>query len=291
MEPVPLSRRAFLGTSGGVALAAAGLLSKRAGASIPAQGRNAYGGLVLSTDLYASEAPQRFAFALAKGADYASGPPIRLAYGPQVGKNKVELGEPVSATLHKRGLPKGRGIYTADIVTPAAGVYAAVLRIKGKQVPVAFQVNEQSSVPVVGGAAPRVPSPTVANPLDAKPICTRSPKCPLHDRSLDTVIGAGKPVVVMFATPARCESQYCGPVLDELLSFRDSYADRVDFVHVEIYQNNRTTDTISTVQMWGLPGEPWVFAVDGAGNVVAGLDGAFGTDEQEQLVQKLVGPA
>ena len=291
MEPARLSRRAFLGASGGVALAAAGLLSNRAGAIVPAQQRNAYGGLVLSTDLYASESPQRFAFALAKGRDYASGPPVVLAYGPQVGKHKVQLGEPTRATLHRRGLPKGRGIYTADVVTPAAGVYAAVLRVKGKQVPLAFQVNEQSSVPVVGAAAPRVASPTTADPLDVKPICTRSPKCPLHDRSLDTMIGAGRPVVVMFATPARCQSQYCGPVLDDLLSFREKYTDAVDFVHVEIYQNNRTTDTISTVQAWGLPGEPWVFGVDGAGNVVARLDGAFGTDEQEELVQKLVGPA
>ena len=31
------------------------------------------------------------------------------------------------------------------------------------------------------------------------------------------MIGSGKPVAVMFATPARCQSLYCGPVLDELL--------------------------------------------------------------------------
>ena len=35
--------------------------------------------------------------------------------------------------------------------------------------------------------------------------------------SLAEVIGAGTPVAAMFATPALCASQYCGPVLDELL--------------------------------------------------------------------------
>jgi hypothetical protein len=285
-----LSRRAFLGVSGGMVLAAAGGLSQISGASTPSR-RASYGGLVLSTDVHASEAPQRFAFALAKGSRYASGPEIQIAYGPQTDKNKATLGTFQPSVLHKRGLPSGRGIYTTEIVVPTAGVYEGVLKVKGKQVPLAFQVNETSAVPAIGQAAPRAASPTVAAPLDVTPICTRHPRCPLHDRSLDTLIGAGRPVVLMFATPARCQSQYCGPVLDDLLSFKDRYADRVDFVHVEIYQNNRTSDTIPTVQAWGLPGEPWVFGVDGAGNVVATLDGAFGTDEQERLVQKLLGPA
>jgi hypothetical protein len=283
--PLP-SRRAFLAASGGLVLATASSLHEGTGASAP-QPRGAYGALVLSTDVYASEAPQRFAFALAKGKDYASGPAVQLAYGPRTKRNAT-LGPFGPSVLHKRGLPRGRGIYTADIVVPTAGVYVAIAKVKGKHVPFAFQVEKQSATPVVGQAAPRAASPTIANPLDADPICTRDPACPLHEASLDTLIGAGKPVVVMFATPARCQSRYCGPVLDDLLSLKGTYADRVDFVHVEIYQNPRTTDTISTVGAWGLPGEPWVFGVDGAGAVVSRLDGAFGTDEQEQLVQKLI---
>jgi hypothetical protein len=54
--------------------------------------------------------------------------------------------------------------------------------------------------------------------------------------SLASLIGAGKPVAALFATPARCSSQYCGPVLDEMLHIMAPYQDRITFVHTEIYQ-------------------------------------------------------
>jgi hypothetical protein len=288
--PAPtLSRRAFLAATGGVVLAAAGGTSGLgigdAGATAPAKKK--YGALVLSTDIYASEAPQRLAFALARGTRYASGPRAQLAYGPQI-KKRARLGDFGSTVLHDRGLPKARGIYTADIVVPAPGPYVAIAGLKGQEVPFAFQVKEQAEAPATGQPAPRDASPTLASPLGVDPICTRNPQCPLHDVSLDSVVGSGKPVAVMFATPARCESRYCGPVLDDLLTLTDAYADRITFVHVEIYQNLRTARLISTVEAWGLPGEPWLFGIDPGGTLAERLDGAFGTDEQEQLLQRLV---
>ncbi len=106
--------------------------------------------------------------------------------------------------------------------------------------------------------------------------------------SLDTAIGAGKPVAVMLATPALCQSRYCGPVLDDLLTLTDQYKDRITFVHVEIYTNLSGNETTPTVQAWGIQTEPWLFGVDATGNVVSRLDGAFGHDEQQQLLQRLV---
>jgi hypothetical protein len=120
-----------------------------------------------------------------------------------------------------------------------------------------------------------------------KPICTRTPKCPLHDVSLATVIGAGTPVAVMFATPALCQSQYCGPVLDELLDIRAPFADAVTFVHVEIYRSNRGADVAPTVAAWGLPSEPWFYTIDPAGTIVGRLDGAFGGDEMRSQLEAL----
>ena len=37
----------------------------------------------------------------------------------------------------------------------------------------------------------------------------------------------GKPVIAMFATPARCQSRYCGPVLDQLIELAPAYGDRI----------------------------------------------------------------
>ena len=57
---------------------------------------------------------------------------------------------------------------------------------------------------------------------------------------------------------------------------------------VEIYQNNETTDLISTVNAWGpLQGEPWLFGVGANGLVTQRLDGAFDQTEMQGLLDNL----
>jgi hypothetical protein len=280
MPSSDMSRRAFLAGAGSVAAAVltgaptawAGARAKRAPLSP----------LVLSSDLYATPEPQRLAFAIAKGAEYASGAPAKVALAaPGARRGKV-----YPTTLHRAGLPKGRGVYVAEVVLDQAGVWDALALTQGRRVPFAIEVKERAEVPVVGAAAPRAPSPTLADPLGVHPICTRRPRCPLHDVSLSTVIGAGTPVAAMFATPALCQSQYCGPVLDELLKLRRSFPG-VTFVHVEIYRSNRGADLSPTVEAWQLPSEPWLFTIDTAGTITGRLDGAFGGDEMRARLEAL----
>ena len=111
--------------------------------------------------------------------------------------------------------------------------------------------------------------------------------CPLHTQSLSTVIGAGKPVAALFATPARCQSQYCAPVLDEFLDTITSYGDQIVPVHIEIYQKPTGTALISTVEAWRLPSEPWLFGIDATGTVQSRIDGAFGGTEMKALLDAL----
>jgi hypothetical protein len=184
-------------------------------------------------------------------------------------------------------LPKGRGIYVVDTVFPVAGNYKAAAVVGGKKVPFAITVNPQAVAPVVGASAPLAPSPTTANTMGVDPICTRVPACPLHSVSLADVIGKGKPVAAMFATPALCQSQYCGPVLDELLELQDAYGDKITMVHIEIYTSNRGATQAPTVKAWGLPSEPWLFAIDGNGVIKTRLDGAIAQNEIKTALDQL----
>ena len=121
--------------------------------------------------------------------------------------------------------------------------------------------------------------------MGVDPTCTRNPPCPLHQQSLSDVIGGGKPVAVMFATPALCESRYCGPVLDDLLTLVGQFQDRITFVHVEIYQGgkpNQNLDVVPTVKEWGLTSEPWLFVVGADGRVVDKFEGSIALDEVER---------
>jgi hypothetical protein len=273
MSSEPIGRRAFLGASGGVLLAGA-LGSRSALAAIGAR-NTALSPLVLSSDLFAAPYPQRFVFAIAKGPKYASFDKAQVAFAPPEGTK----GTLIETRLYKKGLPKGRGVYVVDAVFDVPGVWHALVVTSGRQTRFVVQVNAQPVAPIAGMPAPRAASPTKADPLGVDPICTRVPACGLHKVSLSTLIGAGTPVAVMFATPALCQSMYCGPVLDELLSVKDRYAGTMKFVHVEIYRSNKGADLSPTVEAWRIQTEPWLYTVDGDGTIVGRIDGAFGRDE------------
>lgn len=295
--PSPLSRRGFLGLAGGVVLLAAcgggddddagEAGSETTGATLQHDHHtDSFTDLrpgVLSSDLYVRDDPQRLAFAMLAKEGFATGETVRLAVAPD-GTTPTEF---VDTTLHTAGLPEHRGIHVAQVTLPTAGVWNGLVERGGEQIEFAFQVNAQAAGPTVGTAAPTAASPTPGAPLGVDPICTREPACDLHATSLDALIGRGRPVAVLFATPARCASQYCAPVLDALLPLVPEFADAIDIVHVEIYEDLRSEEVVPTVAAWGLPSEPWLFAVDGDGTITARLDGAMGTDEMRSLLESL----
>jgi hypothetical protein len=173
------------------------------------------------------------------------------------------------------------------VVLDRPGTWRAEIRTQERVLRLALTVNATATAPTPGTAAPRAPSPTPLAALGVSPICTRAPACPLHSVSLADIVGAGKPAAVMFATPARCQTQYCGPVLDELLKVMGPYQDRITFVHVEIYKASTGTDLVPTVDAWHLTSEPWLFGVDATGTIVSRIDGAFGGGEIKAVLDPL----
>jgi hypothetical protein len=281
-----LSRRRFLALGGGAVLLAAcgskGSGKAGTGSTSPSFTEIAPG--IVSMDVYASPQPQRFAFAVLAKEGYASGKPARVALATGDKEPTVF----VATTARSKGLPEFRGVYTTMATFDRAGIWHGVLDYEGKHTPFVLQVAAKPASPIAGQPAPRAASPTTRDPLGVNPICTRDPVCPLHSVSLSSIIGRGRPIAVMFATPARCQTRYCGPVLDTMLPMVATYSDRIDFVHVEIYKNNQTTDVIPTVNAWKLGGEPWLFGIDSGGLVTARLDGAFDETEMRVLLDGLV---
>jgi hypothetical protein len=281
-----LNRRSFLAALGGLSLAAACGTSSKPGGTSPGVRPTGLNAGLLSIEPFLSTQPQRLAFALVDdNRGFVSGAPATLAIQPPGGVVMPAM----TTRLHTGGLPKGRGVYVIEVAFPTAGIWQGKVHVAGHpDATLVWQVNPQPVVPIPGGAAVRAASPTTAGALGVDPICTRQPACPLHTVSLDKVIGSGTPVAVMFATPARCQSRYCGPVLDQLLSMTHAYEDRIHLVHVEIYKDSTSNDVVPTVNAWSLPGEPWLFGIDRTGKVTERLDGAMSTDEVKALLDGLL---
>ncbi len=300
MPSQEMSRRAFMALGGGaVLLAACGGSSSKSSQPPASGGSGASGATGLSAfrmeiEPYVSTTPQRFAYILVnnKNQDFASGPATSLSIAPPGGS----FGPAMPATLHTGGLPAGRGVYVVEPTLTTPGNWRGKVTIPGQaDAELAFPVSANPDTPIVGAMGRSLATPTTAAPLGTNPLCTRTDAknqpapCPFHQTSLDQVMGKGKPVVVMFATPARCQSRYCGPVLDQLIAAAPVYQDRITPIHVEIYKDLTSNDLVTATDAWlGTSGEPWIFAMDGTGKITGRLSGAFATDEIRTLLDKAV---
>lgn len=297
MPPIELSRRTFLTAAGGAALLAAcgGSSGTKAATSRTTNaGKGELSAFRMEIEPYVTADTQRLAFVLVnRKGDFAGGPTASIAIAPPRGPFRPTI----PATFMSEGLtPAGRGVYVVQATLDAPGAWRGRVTIDGHpDASLAFPVTDRPVTPIVGAPGRAVPSPTTANPMGVDPLCTRTndqgepDPCPLHAASLDQVIGKGKPVAVMFATPARCSSRYCGPVLEQLLSVQSRYRDRVTLAHVEIYRDATSNDLVPATDTWlGATGEPWLFGVDGTGVVTGRLSGAFATSEVAALLDRLV---
>jgi hypothetical protein len=118
-------------------------------------------------------------------------------------------------------------------------------------------------------------------------VCTRDPDCGLHEVSLDAVLDEGRPVVLLFATPAYCQTAVCGPavdVLEEAATARDW--GEVAFIHCEIFEDEGQT-MAGPVEDWGLPNEPWLFTIDRDGQIVDRADGPVIQAELQEFLERL----
>jgi hypothetical protein len=152
---------------------------------------------------------------------------------------------------------------------------------------VALRVVKDGPVPEVGEPAISVHTPTVADVGgDVAQIDTRVPPSSMHEADLANVLGT-KPVVLLFATPALCQSRVCGPVVDIAEQVKASYEGDAEFIHMEIYNDNELDKGFrEQVVKWKLPTEPWVFTIDSEGKIAARIEGAFSARELEDAIAK-----
>ena len=247
---------------------------------------------ILDAEAELLQGASRYAFGLA-GPD-----------GPLTGaRATVHLGldptKPPTATvpaveLTDAGL-ENRGLYVAQLPLPKAGQYYVAIvadTTKGKLAGgVQLAVKATSKSPAPGDKAPLVKTPTTANPMNAAPLCSRKPKaCTMHDLSLDQALRNGKPTVVVFAAPAFCQTELCGPDVEIVQTAAKMYGAKANFVHVEAFVNasNPSDGKLAPpLRSFKFDTEPWLYVIDKKGVVSDRISGAFAASELEQRLAKV----
>jgi len=190
-------------------------------------------------------------------------------------------------------IPDQRGLYRVDVDLPEAGNWTVSVAAEGfsPTEPVPLTVVEDTPMPQVGEKGPAVATRT-ADEFELSEITTDpEPDPELYRLSLDEALTDDRPTVVVFATPAFCTSQTCGPVLDNVKELAPAYPD-VDFIHVEVYENLDAQSfeeliPVEAVNAWGLPSEPWVFVTDADGVITARYEGTLDPVELEESLGAL----
>lgn len=241
----------------------------------------------------------------------------RIPDGEQSADTQVEMSEAVDATfLPVPGkvptsipaspdvLDDGAGVYQAEVDLDEAGTWGVQVEIESGGEPVTatavFPVAEEHGVPAVGDPAPSVDNPTVDD-ADVDPAAldsraqgeaTEVPDAELHDASIAEVLEAGRPMVVVVSTPVYCVSQFCGPITETIAELSDTYDDRAEFVHLEVWQDFNAKELNPAAEAWVFDpetggNEPWVFLVGADGTVQQRWDNVLDLDELTGRLEEL----
>ncbi len=250
-----------------------------------------FGVIVISTDL--AVGPNRVIFGLVD----REGMPVRA---PQAqvqaayfvpGQEATEVRD--SATARFMRWPTGsQGVFATNLELDTAGFWQLEISASSEdrgmvEAVGAFQVKEKSDTPSIGDPAPASVTPTLADVEDLATITSSpDPDPDLYRLSVHQALQAGKPLVVVFATPAFCVTATCGPQVQVVSQIKDRGPDQANFIRVEVVEQPHLIEGsrpaggfVPAVGEWNLPTEPWTFVVDRAGRVQAKFE-AFTTEEE-----------
>ena len=160
---------------------------------------------------------------------------------------------------------------------------------------IGFQVLADSASLTVGDQAPAIDTPTVADVKDDLRQLTSAaePNPAFYRLSLADAIASGKPSVLLFSTPAFCQTRLCGPAYDIVSALQKRYGNAVNFVHVEVYTglpdpSANNWEVAPAMTALGLRSEPWLFLIDRNGTVAYRVEGLFTESEIESHLKALL---
>lgn len=232
--------------------------------------------------------PQRFPFVIV--AD--DGLPMAVNNPESIDIDVVFEGETLeTVTVPASGVGQFIPYYALTFTPPAAGSYLA--RTEFSEFDVEFAVVERSDTPLwqVGETLPGFDTPTFDDIRGVNPICTRPQEaCPFHEITLNEALSNGRPTALLISTPAFCQTDVCGPSLEDLI-VATTGRDDINIIHQEVYADfGRDTDTgilpelAPLLMEWDLAFEPSLFVMDANATIVAARHFAFDLAETEELI-------
>lgn len=192
-------------------------------------------------------------------------------------------------------------LFVAQVELHRSQWWGADLRVtlgdeQTEEMRVRFFVSERTPEPMIGETPP-ASTQTVLRDVDIIERIDSSvaPVPALHELTVAEALRNGRPTVVAFATPAFCQTRFCGPIMSQVVvPLWEQFGDEVDFIHIEPFDltEARAGRLVPVPQMeeWGLTTEPWIFLLDGSGTVRAKYEGVTDVFEVRPALKALLDP-
>ncbi len=261
--------------------------------------------IVVSPDL--APGTNRFLFVFVDQQNRPVSAPDRTAsVAVSPGDQPSDSATPVQATFQWGNEETKQGYYIAEVTFSQAGPWSALFTTKApgsaeETIPYSFDVHDKHIGVTVGDKAPSTKTPTAVDVGGrlAEISTDPDPDPRFYETSEDQALARHEPFVILFATPAFCQSALCGPTLDRVKAIAKDYPD-VTFIHVEPYvmkvvdgklqpvlDANNQLQANDITNAWGIPAEPWLFTVDRNGVIKGSLDIVFSDDELRAAIEKV----
>ena len=191
-------------------------------------------------------------------------------------------------------VPDVAGLYAFYVDIPGPGTYQLTVDAGelGDLPPIGFVASGDPPQVTVGDPAPRSESRTLEDASIEDLTSDPTPEESYYEMTVAEAVESG-PSVLIFATPAWCMSQSCGPMLDQVQEIDSDYPD-LNYVHVEVFENIHVASredlvTVPSVEEWGLRTEPWLYVTDDSGIVTAAFEGAVSDAELQAALEEVAG--
>ncbi len=197
--------------------------------------------------------------------------------------------------------PDVSGFFAAVVDFDEVGEWKAEITVtrdgEKEIVPYVFSVQAESEIPNVGDPVPATKNLTLAVVPDVMRISTDpEPEPAFYEMTVAEALDTGRPTVVIFATPAFCRTEFCGPIVDNAKEVHREFADRVNFIHIEPFVLDTLGQLVTDEQgapiftdaakEWRIQTEPWVFVVGADGRIVVRFEGAVTPAELREAIER-----
>jgi hypothetical protein len=252
------------------------------------QGRNRFGFGVFTVSRGQVTDAEVAIYAAPAGGGKAVGPfPARV--------ESLQVKPQFESQTTKTDPDSAKAVYVSDVNFPRDGNWNVIAvfhqgnAYSASLVPT-IKVAPRPQIPSVGDRPPLIHTPTAADVKGRlSKIDTRSPPDDMHSADLADALGK-RPIVLLFATPALCQSRVCGPVVDVAEEVKHEMGRGVDFIHMEVYNgNNASNGYRPQLLAFGLRTEPWLFVIDRKGIIRTRIEGAFSAAELANAVRQVAG--